>query len=307
MVTLSIKVFGSTAVMDGERRLTGSAIGGAKVRRVLAILALHAGTPVSKDRLADLLWEARLPASPATALDTHVCLLRRSLGAAGRRTVIRTTGAGYLLDPDQANVDLLTFSEAADALVGAAPGTHTLHACERALALVAGELLADEPFAPWAQDARDQCRRQQLSLLQIAGRSALLEGDFQRAVRLARGAQRLAPTSTQAAQQAMRALWLSGRRLDALRVYADLRASMLDEFGEGPDSRTHELYLAILRHREVQASREDARRDLRILLDLLRQTLDVLPGPGAPAADTELERRALLALAEVSREDVPSP
>ncbi|WP_279581306.1 AfsR/SARP family transcriptional regulator [Fodinicola feengrottensis] len=55
-----------------------------KVRALLADLLVHAGHPVSADRLADDLWGDRLPANPANSLQTKVSQLRR---ARSRRTV----------------------------------------------------------------------------------------------------------------------------------------------------------------------------------------------------------------------------
>jgi len=46
-------------------------------RCLLGVLLLEAGTAVSAERLADLLWEETAPRDPRAALHTYVCRLRR--------------------------------------------------------------------------------------------------------------------------------------------------------------------------------------------------------------------------------------
>ena len=73
---------------------------------------------------------------------------------------------------------------------------------------------------------------------------------------------------------------------------------MAEELGDEPNLDSRELYLAILRdnpasHQERSA---DERSELRMLLRLLRQTLDVTPGVQAPDRDAALSEVALTVL-----------
>jgi DNA-binding SARP family transcriptional activator len=97
----------------------------------------------------------------------------------------------------------------------------------------------------------------------------------------------------------MRALWFAGRRSEALRVYADLRQSLLEELGDDPGEESHALYLAILHEGESSTATDprQSRAELRTLLRLLRQAIDDLPGVHAPASDARLSEVAVRALA----------
>ena len=111
---------------DGE--LVGAASGGARERRLLAILAVAAGEVVPKDAIIERLWDRR-PRNPVAAVDTAVSLLRRALGSAA--DAIETCRPGYRLVCGTDLADL-------DDLVGARPW-------EDALELLDGELLNGEP------------------------------------------------------------------------------------------------------------------------------------------------------------------
>src|SRR4051794_17515288 len=97
---LELHLFGELEVIADD----GSSlpIRGARLRVLLALLALHRGEPVSAERLIDALWADEPPAKPANALQALIASLRRALGAAS----VATTGSGYSLgiEPDQIDV-----------------------------------------------------------------------------------------------------------------------------------------------------------------------------------------------------------
>jgi len=294
---IGIRLFGPTAVeIDGQ--LLPAVSVGRRPRQILEILALSVGQPVGKDRLADLLWEGNPPASYAGTLESYVCLLRRGLGlASGRHSVLATTSSGYILDPDQVDVDLMTFRRLTTICLDASAA----QAVERtvdAMRLVTGELLASEPYVAWAVEAREVVRREVVTACVNGARMANGIGDARGAIGLAHFAISHDRLCEEAWQHLMRVHWLAGQRGDALRAYAELRAAMLDELGEEPSPESRELYLAILR--DNPAGRADSSGsegvELRMLLRLLRQTLDVIPGVQAPARDAELSGVALSVL-----------
>ena len=61
-------------------------VGGPKPRSLLAILALHANTPVSTDRLIEGLWGERPPASAAKLVQVLVSHLRKQSRTPTRRS-----------------------------------------------------------------------------------------------------------------------------------------------------------------------------------------------------------------------------
>ena len=149
---IDIRLFGHVRVeVDGA---VVAGLGG-KQRQILAILALEPGCPVSKERLADLLWEGDPPASYVGTLDSYVCVLRRHLGLrAGRMSELATTEAGFVLAVETP-VDLSRFW-ALVRVPADATSREVVARAERALAVADGELLADVRYADWAVRARDE-------------------------------------------------------------------------------------------------------------------------------------------------------
>ncbi len=87
------------------------AIPGTKVRALLADLLVHAGEPVSADRLIDELWGDAPLANPAGSLQAKISQLRRALEQAEprARALVVSRPPGYLLQVD-ADVRLLSWS-----------------------------------------------------------------------------------------------------------------------------------------------------------------------------------------------------
>jgi DNA-binding SARP family transcriptional activator/DNA-binding CsgD family transcriptional regulator/tetratricopeptide (TPR) repeat protein len=79
-------------------------IRGVLPRRLLALLALTPGSVVRVEQLVDGLWGDDAPAAAASALDSHVARLRRTLPAPD---LVRAVEHGYVLDVAAADVDAL--------------------------------------------------------------------------------------------------------------------------------------------------------------------------------------------------------
>src|SRR5215471_8129718 len=88
---------------DGEART----IAGAKERAVLVYLLLHAGQPVSADRLIDELWGDEAPDAARNSLQVRVSGLRRALG---RDRIVSGSG-GYLIRIEPGELDLHRFEQ----------------------------------------------------------------------------------------------------------------------------------------------------------------------------------------------------
>src|SRR3954453_20388049 len=106
---IGIRLFGPTAEEIGDELLPGVAVG-RRPRQILEILALSAGMPAGKDRLAGLWGAGDPPSSFAGTLESYVCLVRLGLGlGSGRHSLLSTTTNGYVLDRERVDVDLFTF------------------------------------------------------------------------------------------------------------------------------------------------------------------------------------------------------
>ena len=264
---------------------------------MLEILALSLGRPVSKDRIADLLWEGSPPPSYVTTLESYVCLLRRLLGIKGRDSAIRTTTTGYLLRADAARVDVL---EARDALLAAArAGDEATRSVlvDTALDLFQAELLASEPHATWAEAHRASHQRDVAAWCAEASEAMFALGDTRLALRLGRFVTEREPLAERAWQVQIKALAAEDRPAEALHLYSRLRAVMLEELGTSPSGESQRLYAELLHHCSDVTREGNVGRELRALIRLLRQALEAFPGVRVPEGDEELTRIGVLEVA----------
>ncbi|MEU7997056.1 AfsR/SARP family transcriptional regulator [Micromonospora sp. NPDC049060] len=74
-----------------------------------SMLALHANTHVSLNRLIDAVWEERPPATAREQVQNCISALRRSLADGPTAIAIQRLGAGYRLDVDADEVDAHRF------------------------------------------------------------------------------------------------------------------------------------------------------------------------------------------------------
>ncbi len=293
---MRIDLFGATTVWGPLARVDANELGGAKPRQLLEMLALNLGTAVPKEQLAERLWDGRPPASYIATLESYLCLLRRRLAAAGMdRTALVTTGGGYRFDPQQVSVDVVDVRQRLRDYARDDTSTVRSQDMGSALALVTGMLLADEPYAAWAIQEREQFDTVLVDGCIAGARQANRERRGDLALRLARAAVAHRYGSEAAMQELIRAQWRTGRRTEALQTYAELRAILINEFGLEPAPASRRLYLAVLRSASDPAPLEADRLELRTLLRLLGQLLETSGASRDPVA-----RRLLVASRELS-------
>jgi DNA-binding SARP family transcriptional activator len=244
-------MFGFLEVQGGGRTLGPRDFGSVKAKQVLEILLTARGRPVSKDRLADLLWGDRLPRDHTATLESYVSVLRGRLEPRGpaRQSAVVTESGAYSLDMAKVNVDLDDF----DRLVAEAQGESPLAALARyrqAAALVRGGVLDDEPYAEWGQALRDYYRRQVCETLVTAARLALVLGDPADAVDLAELAISTDSLAEEAYQVAMVAFYRRGRQVDAVRTFHRCRQALATQLEVQPMAETARLCAAVLAHND---------------------------------------------------------
>ncbi|KDN20288.1 BTAD domain-containing putative transcriptional regulator [Amycolatopsis rifamycinica] len=277
-------------------------IGGARLRMLLARLALDAGRAVPADALVDGLWGAEPPSDAANALQSLVSRLRKVLPVA-----VESGPGGYRLAVDAADVDAERFERlAAEGRRELAAGRDAQAAdlLTEALALWQGAALADVLDAPFA--AAPARRLTEL-------RTEAAEDRFEALIRLGEHAGILADLSAAAdadplrerlAGLRIRALCAAGRQPEALAVYAGIRRTLADQLGVDPSAELQEIHVAALRGEFAPPSpvtdrlptrltsfvgRDD---ELKLLAELLGGArLVTLTGPGG-AGKTRLATEA---------------
>jgi branched-chain amino acid transport system substrate-binding protein len=217
-----------------------------KQRSVLAILLLHRGEVVSVDRLIDELWGDNPPKDAPTSVHQHVSRLRKLLEP---HTVVVTRQPGYVIERRDGRLDLDRFEELRDrgrALLKGGDASQAAQTLRDALELWRGRPLADLENEPFARDAIAQLDEAWLDALVVRvdadlalGRHNELIGELQTLVRRR-------PLQERLRAQLMLALYRSGRQSEALREYADLRRTLVEELGLEPGLELQHLQSAIL-------------------------------------------------------------
>ncbi|MCX6466595.1 MAG: BTAD domain-containing putative transcriptional regulator, partial [Pseudonocardiales bacterium] len=276
-MTVQVGVLGPLVVRDAAG--ADVPLGSARQRRLLAALALHAGAPVGRDLLADLVWGDDPPADPAATLQTHVARLRRTLPAG---VAIVTAPGGYRLDT--AGLDVALFTAGAD------------RDDDTVLDLWRGRPFAELDHPAVAPEVARL----------TATRAAAVERRAAALVAAGRGGDTVAvlealvaeePLRETAVAMLLRALLDAGRPGDALTAYDRLRRALADELGTDPAPELRRLHAAALRPARpgpaVPVSTFVGRdAELALLTGLLRERRVVtLCGPGG-VGKTRLARHA---------------
>ncbi|MFJ5091691.1 BTAD domain-containing putative transcriptional regulator [Streptomyces sp. NPDC088674] len=245
-------------------------LGGARLRSLLAALALRPGRGVAAGALVDEVWGGEPPRDAAAALQALVGRLRKALG----HEALASGPGGYRLVAERGDVDLYRFEDLlgeGSAALDAHSYTKAAEVLRSALGLWRGPALADLPEAAaearHAEDLRHTAVRRRVEADLGAGRAASLVPEL-------RGLTAAHPYDERLHGLLLRALRADGRPADALAAYEDLRRTLAEHLGTDPG---HEL-------RALHA-------------ELLRETTGPAPAPAAtplpesPAPTTGIRRR----------------
>lgn len=237
---MEVRLLGPVEVRSGGETVR---LGGSRMRTLLARLALDAGNVVSTDRLVDLLWGSRPPATATGQIHTAVWRLRSLLGP-----VIETLPAGYRVDlpPGATDVqrfqDLVTEGRAATADGRPEQGARLL---SQALDLWRGDALSDVPaLADHAQVLEQQ---------RVIALEARIGADLDRGVHEEVVGELFQltlefPACERMHAHLMTALYRSGRVVDALNVYRRLERYLASELGLEPTPELRDLQRCVLTH-----------------------------------------------------------
>lgn len=210
---------------------------GRKARAVLGFLCLAAGAPVSRSRLAAMLWD-RVPDFQG----------RASFRQAFRELVVALGPlADELISSDREMVRLNTDLCWIDALAVVGPSAETVHRSDLAN-LCSGELLEgldnlSVSFDQWLIGERSRFTENLRSLLEADLKQAHRSNpDASERADIARRLIRFDPTHEGASRILMRALADQGERALALREYTRLREQLRRSLDVEPSRETHALY-----------------------------------------------------------------
>ncbi len=244
---VELRLAGRFRVVRDGTELTDGEIGSRKSRTLLKLLAVERPGLVPVDRIVEVLWPDERPAAPEQNVATLVSRLRATIGAAliqgGRGGYRLAAGPGVVVDLDAA----ARFCEQAEGRLETAAAV-ALAAAERAHELLAaGTAIGDEPYADWADPAREQVRELLRRVRLAAAEAALSTGNPRLAAGYAEAAMAADPLDEAAHRWYMAASAAAGEQAKALTAYEALRRRLGRELGADPAPQTRELHLGILR------------------------------------------------------------
>jgi predicted ATPase len=243
-----VDVIGALGVVDGDRGVRGTALGGRRARVALAALALS-DRALSADHLASLIWGDELPPTWQVALRGVVRGLRTACApvGGGAQQLIATVPSGYQLGED-IDVDVRLAAAAvarAAALLEAARHQAAIEAAEPVSRMQGGELLPDED-ADWLAPHRRDVDALAMRAMEIVVDAAGALGEHDRAIAAARRVLATDPYEERAHRALIGALDRAGDRASALVAFEQCRTALTESLGVEPSAQTVDAYLAAL-------------------------------------------------------------
>jgi DNA-binding SARP family transcriptional activator/tetratricopeptide (TPR) repeat protein len=213
-----------------------------QVRTLLATLVVASGRPVQVDDLAKRLWPDRMPVHVRGAVYTYVARLRGLLGPELIRT---TSGGAYALAAKSEQVDLWRFQQLLAKARRVGSEASELTTLQEALRLWRGNPFVGVESA-WLQ--RDVVPSLHEEWFTAVERRIDLEShaDPGSVIAQLRTLVATEPTRESLWLRLIEALRRSGRRIEALDAYQQLRAALADEFGIDPGEALQRAHRAIL-------------------------------------------------------------
>ncbi|MGW8647728.1 BTAD domain-containing putative transcriptional regulator, partial [Micromonospora chalcea] len=224
---------------------------GARLRGLLAALALQPGRVVPKATLVDWIWGEQPPADAANALQRLVSRLRKALPAG----VVDGLPDGYRLAVEPDAVDAVRFERL---LLRArdGDGPQRVRLLREALGLWRGDALRDIglPDSPALDAAATRLERLRLTATEDRYDAETGPDLIPELTDLVAAH----PVRERLAMALMRALVAAGRDTEALLVYRRTADALADALGADPSPELSALHVALLRGETVR--REDTRR-----------------------------------------------
>jgi DNA-binding SARP family transcriptional activator len=245
---------------------------------LVKLLALAKRYRLHREEVMEALWPDLPPDAAAANLRKAIHFTRRALGA---REIIILDGEMVALAP---GAELVVDAALFEAEATAALRSNDAPACARAAQRYAGELLPEDRYADWANEARERLRELYVQVLKAAGLwEQVLTVD---------------PCDERAVRALMQASLDAGNRGEVVRQFQRLRESLRVDLGLGPQAATITIYEKAL---TLEGS-EPAGIAERVRGLLARGIIQLNSSDFADAGRIGEEARSLAIAAELARE-----
>jgi DNA-binding SARP family transcriptional activator/Tfp pilus assembly protein PilF len=242
-------LLGPLRVWRGE---TAVDLGPLQQRVVLAVLALQAGRPVSRQHMIDAVWGETPPRNAVNLVQRHVSGLRRVLEPDRLGHVpsgmLAWTDAGYLLTLPPGALDLDIYErELGRARAARTAGRlgEAAEALRAALRLWRGPV-CDGLYSPYLDPQRDRLAESRISVIEERIELELATDDHADPIAELRDLVAEHPLRERLRGLLMLALYRAGRQADALAAFRDARRHLREELGVEPGAPLQRLHQQIL-------------------------------------------------------------
>ncbi len=231
----------------GEQTLIDDRAGSVPVRSsravaLVAFLAVHAGSPQSRQRIAGLLWPDSTDAQALTNLRRELHHLRQVLG--DEASLVVTPRDLCWCDTGTCQVDVRVFDRERQAAMAAAEAGDDAGLRRHAAAAIAvyrGELLPGV-YEDWLLEARSQLERECVELCDLVCAARARTGDLAGAVQAARRRVQLQPLEEVGYRTLMELQADLGDRAGAISTYHHCASVLERELGVAPDLATRTVF-----------------------------------------------------------------
>ena len=241
---LHMSLLGEQAIVDD--RAGSVQARSSRVVALVAFLAVHAGSPQPRQRIAGLLWPESTDAQALTNLRRELHHLRQVLG--DEASLVVTPRDLCWRDTNTCRVDVRVFDiERKAALAAAAAGDDDgilVHATA-ATAAYRGELLPGV-YEDWLLEARSELERQCVDLCDLVRAARARTGDLTGAVEAARRRVQLRPLEEVGYRALMELQADLGDRAGAVSTYHHCASVLERELGVAPDPATRKAFQRLM-------------------------------------------------------------
>jgi adenylate cyclase len=232
---MELNVLGRLEIREGGQPIELHA---KKAGALLAYLAVEHGRPITRERLATLLWGGTSDERARHNLRQALSKIRRTCGS-----IVLSEGESVAIDRAACTIDVVEFEGLANS-----NDPDTLTNC---LNLYRGELL-DGPqpsgieYEEWLRDARERLRGIVCDTIDRLAGILIEQKNYDEAMNVLRRRLLMDSACEPAHRKLMELLASSGRRSDALRQYQTCVGALERELGAEPSPETQAAYRAIL-------------------------------------------------------------
>ena len=250
--SLEIHLFGPFSVVGDGLPVADDQWQRRKPQLLVKLLALQPHRQLHREQVMEFLWPEHEPESAANSLHKTIHAARRALepqlasGAASSFILTRKQHV-TLSAPGRLWVDVDEFER----LAAAALKREDLPACEAALALYTGELLADDPYEDWALVRREQTRVLHRKVATKFAQACKRAGRHRESIEQLKTLIASDPTDEYVHRQLMRLYALTGSKFQALEQFKQCRETLRREFDAEPEAATVEMGKLII-HGRIQ-------------------------------------------------------